>query len=134
MSSETIERRSHQRIVTSQSGGARFWLNWPGGRVALGDLSVDGFAMSLSSPPPSQSPFAFVLEREGSAQQAQGSAQVVNYVSAIDGGQAGCRFVELGAEARAQITAWLAEHVVAVAAVPLSSADAERIVLGPSIV
>lgn len=134
MDTANTERRGSQRIVTATGGQPRFWLSWQAGRVALGDLSVDGFAMAVSTPPASDRPFEFRLEREGQADSVDGLAQVVNFVASVGGGLAGCRFVGLAEDARRRIAGWLADHVVQVASIPLASEEAERIVLGPSIV
>ena len=134
MSSESFERRGNQRILTRVPGRARFWLSWYGGREALSDLSVEGFAMPASTPPASDKSFEFLLEHEGSEGGVNGRAQVVNFIGEVGGGLAGCRFVDLAASEREQIAHWLAEHVVTCASVPLSAEEAEDIVRGPSIV
>lgn len=134
MNTEAVERRGNQRILTNVAGRPRFWLAWYGGRMALADLSVEGFAMSVSTPPSSDRPFEFLLEREGSAGGASGLAQVVNFVSTVEGGQAGCRFVEIGEDTRARIAEWLADYVRRNSAIALSVDEATSIVLGPSIV
>ena len=134
MASEAYERRGNQRILTRVPGRPRFWLSWYGGREILADLSVEGFAMAVSTPPASDKPFEFLLEHEGSEGSINGLAQVVNFLSEVGGGQAGCRFVGLSEGARHQLADWLAEHVVTCASVPLSVDEAEHIVRGPSIV
>ncbi|MCB1927945.1 MAG: PilZ domain-containing protein [Rhodocyclaceae bacterium] len=129
-----VERRSSQRIVTRQLGRNRFWLSWYAGRVLLENLSVDGFSISLSTPPASDRPFEFLLERDGTLGGVSGLAQVVNYSSDVNGGVAGCRFLSLHEDASERLTDWLAGHVLDVAAVPVTDIEAEDIVLGPSIV
>ena len=129
-----VERRSSQRIVSRQLGRNRFWLSWYAGRVLLENLSVEGFSMSLSTPPASDRPFEFLLERDGVLGGVSGLAQVVNYSSDVNGGIAGCRFVTISEDASERLTEWLAGHVLDVAAVPVSEVEAEDIVLGPSIV
>lgn len=134
MSSESFERRGNQRFVTHGHGRPRFWLSWPAGRVVVYDLSVEGFAISASTPPDGERPFEFRLERDGDRASVAGRAQVVNFVHSVNGGQAGCRFIGLEAAARCTIAGWLAEHVVEVSALPVRPEEAESIVLGPSIV
>ena len=131
---DTVERRGNQRIVTTQGGRTHFWLRWNGDRLPVSDLSVEGFAVSVATAPASDQPFEFRLERDDAGEGVRGLAQVVNYASAVEGGQAGCRFVELSPAARELIAAWLADHVVGAAAVPLTVAEATGIVLGPSII
>ena len=59
------ERRTRQRIVTVQAGRLRgFWLVWGGRQLELQDLSLEGFAVSASTPPGSDQPFEFVIEHE----------------------------------------------------------------------
>lgn len=134
MSSETFERRGNQRILTNLAGRPRFWLSWQGGREALSDVSVEGFAMNLSTPPSSDKAFEFRLERDGSEGCVAGLAQVVNFLSMVDGGQAGCRFVTLAEGDRGRLAEWLADYVRDHSALPLSADEASSIVLGPSIV
>lgn len=134
MAEDKAERRGFQRIVTNQVGRSRFWLSWYGGRVPLEDLSIEGFAISRSTPPASEQPFEFLIEREDSVGGINGQAQIVTFSADVRGGTAGCRFVELHEDAQHQLTTWLAGHVYDVAAVRVTRDDAEDIVLGPSIV
>ena len=128
------ERRTRQRIVTLQEGQPRFWLLRAGERAQLQDLSLEGFAVCVSTPPRSDEAFDFVIEHEGEPGTVKGRAQVVNFISRPGGGLAGCRFVELYEEGGTVLASWLAGHVIACSALPLREEDATRIVTGPSIV
>ncbi len=134
MAEEAFERRGSQRIVTNLVGRSRFWLAWYGGKVLLEDLSIEGFSMAISTPPASERPFEFLIDREDSVGGISGQAQIVNYSHGIKGGLAGCRFIDLSEDAHHQLTDWLAGHVLDVASVRVTADDAEEIVLGPSIV
>ncbi|MCB1890459.1 MAG: PilZ domain-containing protein [Rhodocyclaceae bacterium] len=134
MADEAVERRGSQRIVTNLVGRSRFWLSWYGGRVLLEDLSIEGFSMAISTPPASERPFEFLIEREDTIGGVSGQAQIVNFAQGVKGGLAGCRFIDLSEDAHRQLADWLAGHVFDVAAVRVSADDAEEIVLGPSIV
>lgn len=128
------ERRGRQRIVTVQAGLPRFSVSWGGQRTELQDLSLEGFAMVVSSAPASEQPFAFVIEHEGDSVAVGGTAQVVNYIARDGGGIAGCYFVALAETDRTILSRWLAGHVIACSALPLREEDAFRIVSGPSII
>ncbi len=128
------ERRSSQRILMEPPGQYRFWLSWYGGKVALRDLSVEGFSMNVPAPPASARPFEFLLEREATLGGVSGVAQVVNFSHDDHGGLAGCRFIDVASSGRGKLTEWLAGHVLGTASVKVSEGDAEDIVLGPSII
>jgi hypothetical protein len=87
---ETAERRKCQRFVAKRRGEYCFFAVIDGQRLPLVDLSLDGFAIPASSPPPSDRSFEFVLQRTDVPDEISGRARVVNYLSSADGGQAGC--------------------------------------------
>lgn len=134
MTNERVERRGSQRIVTNLVGKPRFFLSWYGGRIALEDLSIEGFSMAMSTPPASERPFEFLIEREATQGGVSGQAQIVNFSCDFKGGLVGCKFVDLSEDGHLRIADWLADHVLDVAAVRVTADDAEDIVLGPSIV
>ena len=132
--SEVVERRKRQRFVAQHGGAHCFWVSLTGERRPLLDLSLEGFAMPASSPPEANREFAFVLHREGASEEIRGRARVVNYLSTVSGGQAGCLFNAFDGDGAARLEDWLKAYVLDNAWVPITERDASAIVSGPSLV
>ena len=132
--SDNNERRQRQRIMVDQAGHQDFRLECDGQPCAVRDVSLEGFSMHAATPPDARAPFSFRLEYGQSAAAVTGRARVVNYVSGARGGSgvAGCSIVGLDAGGAHQLAEWLSTHVEAVAAVPLTHAEALEIIAGPS--
>ncbi|MCB1958913.1 MAG: PilZ domain-containing protein [Rhodocyclaceae bacterium] len=132
--SDNNERRQRQRIMVEQLGRADFRLECDGQPCVVRDVSLEGFSMHAATPPDAHGPFAFRLEYAQSAAAVTGQARVVNYISGDSGlsGVAGCCIVSLDEDGAVQLAEWLSEHVEAVAAVPLTRAEALEIIAGPS--
>lgn len=131
---EPVERRRRQRFLARRRGEHCFWAQIEGARVALLDLSLEGFAMPAEASPASGTAFAFVLERAGVPDQIRGRAHVVNRVGGAEGGQAGCLFDALDDDGRTRLEEWLTAHVLGNASVPITEKDAAAIVTGPSLI
>jgi hypothetical protein len=135
MSDSPFERRARQRIFVQGPGQPHFAMRVDGAELELVDLSLEGFAVRRSTPPPAGDPFAFELWPTDGGAAITGHAVAVNFLRSAepDSGQAGCRFLNLDGDGPARLRAWLAVHVVAVSAVPMSVAEAAVLVSGPSI-
>lgn len=129
---EAAERRRIQRFLGQRRGQPYLWVTIGSERVALRDISVDGFAIAAAAPPAGGEPFDFVLQREGVPDQIRGRAQVVNFIAAS--GQAGCRFVALEGDGAERLRDWLIALVIMNASVRISEKDAAAIVAGPSLI
>lgn len=130
------ERRGRQRIFMAHAGHALFRLACSGVARPIRDLSLEGFSMWTSTPPDAHQAFDFHLERMDVAGAVSGRARVVNYSRGAtpDSGVAGCQIVDFDEGGAATLAAWLADHVEAVAAVPVTRDEACDIVAGPSLV
>ena len=62
---EVVERRKRQRFLVQRGGASCFRVSISGERLAVLDLSLEGFAMSAHTPPEANREFAFVLHCEG---------------------------------------------------------------------
>ena len=129
---EAAERRRIQRFLAQRRGQPYLWVMIGCERVALRDISVDGFAIAAAAPPAGGEPFDFVLQREGVPDQIRGRAQVVNFIAAS--GQAGCRFLVLEGDGAERLRDWLIALVIMNASVRISEKDAAAIVAGPSLI
>jgi hypothetical protein len=129
----TEERRCAQRILTSQEGRPPFWLLVGQARLALCDLSLEGFAVPGALGLDEGRAFAFSIEWDGEAGSIHGEAEVVNALGGASG-QIGCRILALSEDGHERLHRWLAAHVAACAAVPISAEEAAEIVSGPCIV
>lgn len=134
MDGETTEKRRRQRFLATRRGEVCFWVLIAGQKLALNDLSLEGFAYPCTTPPVSGQSFDFVLLRRGVPDEIRGQAQVVNFVHSADGGQAGCRFVQLAADGVERLEDWLIAHVLANATVRITEQDARTIVAGGSLI
>ena len=129
---EAAERRRIQRFLAQRRGQPYLWVTIGSERVALRDISVDGFAIAAAAPPAGGEPFDFVLQREGVPDQICGRAQAVNFIAAS--GQAGCRFLVLEGDGAERLRDWLIALVIMNASVRISEKDAAAIVAGPSLI
>jgi hypothetical protein len=129
---EAAERRRIQRFLAQRRGQPYLWVMIGCERVALRDISVDGFAIAAAAPPAGGEPFDFVLQREGVPDQIRGRAQAVNFIAAS--GQAGCRFLVLEGDGAERLRDWLIALVIMNASVRISEKDAAAIVAGPSLI
>lgn len=134
MDRESVEKRGRQRFLATRRGEVCFWVLVGDQKLALNDLSPEGFAYPSSTPPPSGRSFEFVLQRSSVPDEIRGQAQVVNYLQGPDGGQAGCRFVKLEGDGAERIEDWLIAHVLANATVRITEKDARAIVAGGSLI
>ena len=129
---QAAERRRIQRFLGQRRGQPYLWVTIGSERVALRDISVDGFAIAAAAPPAGGKPFDFVLQREGVPDQIRGRAQAVNFIAAT--GQAGCRFLVLEGDGAERLRDWLIALVIMNASVRISEKDAAAIVAGPSLI
>lgn len=131
---DTAERRARQRFVARRRGNPCFWVVLDGQRVALNDLSLEGFSLPALPTLSTGSNFQFVLQRDGIPDEINGWAEVVNQIA--DGGNltAGCRFTTLDEAGAERLNEWLVAHVIVNATVRISEKDAAAIVRGRSLV
>lgn len=133
MSESAEERRRIQRVITTQEGQRRFWLIRGESRIALWDLSLEGFGMPADESPAVGTGFEFAIRRDGEAEDVSGQAEVVNHVKG-GAGQIGCRITVFNGDGQRRLAQWLADHVLSCASVFISAEEAGEIVSGPSIV
>lgn len=133
MVQELVEVRSIQRIMASREGRPAFWLLRGEDRLPLYDLSLEGFAVSGAQGFVRGVRTAFCIARAGSGQAVCGEAEAVNQFGG-EQGRTGFRIVSVAAEDQRRLHAWLAEHVLDCAGVPISEADAAAVVAGRSII
>ena len=126
------ERRSKQRFVARRRGEPCFWLALDGQRIALNDLSAEGFSYPSPTPRANAEVFDFVLQREGLPDEIRGRAETVNYLA--DGAQTGCHFLSIEGDGQQRLRDWLIAHVIVSASVRITEKDAAAIVAGPSLV
>ncbi|THF64041.1 PilZ domain-containing protein [Pseudothauera nasutitermitis] len=131
---DSVERRSRQRFLATRWGQACFWVIVDDIKLALNDLSLEGFAYPASTAPASGRDFPFVLVRSGVPDEIRGIAQVVNYLQDAGGGQAGCAFVSFEGDGAERLNDWLVAHVIANATVRITEQDARNIVSGGSLI
>lgn len=126
------DRRGRQRFVARRRGTHCFWVEWDGHREPLADLSLEGFAVATRIM--REGDFAVVLHRAGVPDRISATARVANCFEGPDGMQCGCVFSAFDGDGRERLHDWLVAHVIATASVPITEADAERIVSGPSLI
>ena len=126
------ERRSKRRFVARRRGEPCFWLVLDGQRIALNDLSAEGFSYPSPTPRANAEVFDFVLQREGLPDEIRGRAETVNYLA--DGAQTGCHFLSIEGDGQQRLRDWLIAHVIVSASVRITEKDAAAIVAGPSLV
>lgn len=132
----SAERRSRQRFVARRRGDACFWVTVDGHRLALNDLSLEGFSLPASAALGTGQAFQFELEREGLPDRIRGRAEVVNQIPAHanEAAKAGCRFAHLEDEGAERLHDWLVALVMVNATVRITEKDATAIVSGPSLI
>lgn len=128
------ERRARQRFVARRRGESCFWALVDDRRLALNDLSLEGFSLPASSILATGVAFDFVLQREDLPDEVHGRAEVVNQIAGEDVANAGCRFLALAEGGAERLHEWLVAHVLVNASVRITEKDAERIVSGPSLI
>ncbi len=126
------ERRGKQRFVARRRGAPCFWLVLDGRRIALNDLSAEGFSYSSPTPRENVETFDFVLQREGLPDEIRGRAETVNHLA--DGAQTGCHFLSIEGDGQQRLRDWLIAHVIVSASVRITEKDAAAIVAGPSLI
>lgn len=126
------ERRRIQRFLASRRGAPYLWMRRGEARIALHDISMEGFSLGAEGLLAEGEPFDFVLEREGVPDQIRGRAQAVNFIASI--GQVGCRFLALESNGAQHLRDWLIALVIMNASVRISEKDAAAIVAGPSLI
>lgn len=128
------ERRSRQRFVATRRGDTCFWAIVDDQRLALNDLSLEGFSLPASAKLSNGLAFDFVLQREGVPDEIRGRAEVVNQIDDGDSVKAGCRFASLEEGSSERLHDWLVAHVLVSATVRITEQDATAIVSGPSLI
>ncbi|TAH47552.1 MAG: PilZ domain-containing protein [Betaproteobacteria bacterium] len=128
----SADRRVRQRFVARRHGQICFWALTAGQRIALNDLSLEGFSAAFERPP--QAEFEVVLQREGVPDEIGATAVVVNQVPGPTGPASGCRFVRLSQDNADRLQEWLVAHVIMSATVRITERDALLIVQGRSLV
>ena len=126
------ERRRNQRFVARRRGEPCFWVVMAEQRVALNDLSAEGFSYPSSRPREIGEAFDFVLQREGVPDEIRGRAETVNHLA--NAAQTGCHFVRMEDGGAERLRDWLIAHVIMTASVRITEKDAAAIVAGPSLV
>ncbi len=126
------ERRRKQRFVARRRGEPCFWLVLEGERIALNDLSAEGFSYPSSTLRENGETFDFVLQREGVPDEIRGCAKAVNYLAGA--AQTGCHFVSIEGDGAERLRDWLITHVIMTASVRITEKDAAAIVAGPSLI
>jgi len=126
------DRRGRQRFVAKRRGTHCFWVQCNGQREPLADLSLEGFAVAARIE--CEGVFAVILHRAGVPDEIAATARIANCFEGADGPQCGCLFEQFEGDGRERLHDWLVAHVIATASVPLTEADAERIVSGPSLI
>ena len=81
---DSAERRTRQRFVARRRGEPCFWALLGGTRIALNDLSMEGFALQCDTPPEIGTEQAVVLQREGVPDEIRGRAVAVNHIARAD--------------------------------------------------
>jgi len=127
------ERRIHQRFVARQHGKPCFWALICDQRLAINDLSLDGFALPASPMFVPGAQFDFILQREGVPDTIRGRAEVSS-VFGNDTPSAGCRIIRFEGDSEKRLQDWLVIHVMLCATVRISEKDAAAIVSGRSLV
>lgn len=128
------ERRSHQRFLAKRGDSTCFWVELEGSRYPLNDVSLEGFSVPGNVPLKPGQEFTFALRLDGIPDRIRGKAQVVNRVPGEAEGLLGNRFLTLDNDGASDLKEWLTAHVIASASVRISTAEAEAIVQGPSLI
>lgn len=126
------DRRGSQRFVARRRGEPCFWVMIGGERIALNDISPEGFSFQVDDPQAFGEELEFVLLRDGVPDEIHGRARRMNY---LDGAaQIGCRFVALDGDGAERLRDWLIAHVIMSATVRITEKDAAAIVSGRSLI
>lgn len=126
----SFERRQRQRFAAIRDGKPCIEVVINERRLALIDLSLDGFGVPANTDCP-EGEFEFVMRLiDGFGDKVKGRAVAVNQAA----GQTGCRFVDLDEASEKILQEWLTVIVICGASVRLTPADATAIVTGPSLV
>lgn len=129
---DAAERRRIQRFLALRRGEPYIWVLIGDHRIALRDISIEGFAIGADALPADGGAFDFVLQREGVPDRIRGRARAVNFIPTS--GQAGCCFVSLEGDGVERLRDWLIALVIMNASVRISEKDAAAIVDGPSLI
>lgn len=131
---EAGERRGRQRFIAQRRGSECFWAMVDGQpRLPLADLSLEGFGLSGSYDIGRR--MQVVLQRSAVPDEIRATVRVANCFAVGAGGlQAGCMFESFEGDGRERLRDWLVAHVIANATIPITEKDAERIVMGPSLI
>lgn len=128
------ERRRHQRFLARRGDTPCFWVELDGIRFPLNDVSLEGFSAPTPIPLQPGQDFAFALRIEGIPDRIRGRAKAVNEVPYGESSLIGCSFVALDGSGAEDLKEWLTAHVISLASVRISAAEAEAIVQGPSLI
>ena len=128
------ERRIHQRFVARLHGEPCFWALLGEERMALDDLSLEGFALSATPALTRGRQFDFTLRREGVPDAIRGRAEVVSLFGKGETAAAGCRILHFEDDGPERLHDWLVTHVIRSATVRITEKDAAAIVAGRSLV
>ncbi|MDD3674049.1 MAG: PilZ domain-containing protein [Thauera propionica] len=126
------DRRGSQRFVARRRGEPCFWVVIGGERIALNDISPEGFSFQADDPQAFCEELDFVLLRDSVPDEIRGRARRVNYLAGS--AQLGCRFVTLQGDGVERLRDWLIAHVIMSATVRITEKDAAAIVNGPSLI
>ena len=96
----------------------------------LNDVSLEGFSAPTPIPLQPGQEFAFALRIEGIPDRIRGRARAVNEVPNGEGSLIGCSFVVMDDTGAEDLKEWLTAHVISLASVRISAAEAEAIVQG----
>lgn len=130
---EAGERRGRQRFIAQRRGSECFWAVVDGQpRLPLADLSLEGFGLSGTYDIGRR--MQVVLHRSAVPDEIRGTVKVANCFAGASGVQSGCVFESFEGDGRERLRDWLVAHVIANATIPITEKDAERIVLGPSLI
>ena len=131
---DVSERRIHQRFVARLRGEPCFWALVGEERMALGDLSLKGFALAAAPVLARGRQFDFTLRREGVPDAIRGRAEVVSLFGKGKTASAGCRILRFEDDGSERLRDWLVTHVIRSATVRITEKDAAAIVAGRSLV
>ncbi|MDR2031733.1 MAG: PilZ domain-containing protein [Azoarcus sp.] len=130
----TGDRRIYQRFIARLRGVPCFWAVVGGQRLALGDLSLRGFALPAPENCARGTQFDFILQREGVPDEIRGRAEIANLFGQDRAATAGCRLIEVEGDGLKRLNDWLVTHVIRSATVRITEKDADTIVSGHSLV
>lgn len=97
------------------------------------DISIDGFSVSDDAGLSLGQELPFELSLDF-GDRIRGRTKVVNALDTPAGKHFGCCFTEFEGTGASQLKEWLTIHVMVSATVRITPAEAEKIVIGPSLV